>query len=80
MKRRGGARAAPVVPGGLNRRLRLLRPARGLESWEKGGRDAQAKGSHPGEEGAEGGGAVLSRAGRGGGQDGSERRGGERRR
>lgn len=79
-KRRGGARAAPVVPRGLNRHPMLLRPVGCLQSWEEGGRDTQAKGSHPGEEGAECGGAVLSRAGRRGGQDGSERRGGERRR
>lgn len=79
MKRRGGARAAPVISRGLDRRLGLLRPARGLESWEKSGRDTQTKGSHPGEEGAQGGRAVLRRAGRRGGQDGSERGGGERR-
>jgi len=80
MKRRGGAGAAPVVPGELDRSARLLQPARGLESWEKSGRDTQPEGAQPWEEGAEGGRTVLSRAGRRGGQDGSERRGGERQR
>lgn len=78
MKNRGGAGVTPVVPRGLNRRMGQLQPSRGLESREKSGRDTQAEGSQSGEEGAEGGGAVLSLAGRRRGQDGSERRGGER--
>lgn len=73
MKRRRGAGAASIVPGGLDRSLRRLWPARGLESWEQSGRDAQTKRAHPGEKGAEGGGAVLSRAGRGGRQNRGER-------
>lgn len=86
MERGRGAGAAPVVPrglhGGLEGQLLLLllllrRPAGDLKSWEEGGGDTQAEGAHPGEEGAEGGGAVLGRPGRGGRQDGGEGRGGE---
>lgn len=89
MERGRRAGAAPVIPGrlrgALDGRLTLLLlllllrqwPARRLESWEQSSGDAQAKGAHPREEGAEGGRAVLSRPGRGGGQDGGEGRGGE---
>lgn len=84
MERGRGAGAAPFIPGGLHRGLEgqrslllLLWPAGRLESWEESGGDAQAEGAHPREEGAEGGGAVLGRPGRGGRQDGGEGRGGE---
>lgn len=78
MRWEGRARAAPILPGGLRRRLSVLRPACNLEAWEQSGRDAQTNGPHPRKEGAEGRGAVLSWAGRTGGQDGSERGGGVR--
>lgn len=43
MKGRGRASAALIVPGGLARRPRVLRPAGDLEAREQSGRDAQTK-------------------------------------
>lgn len=79
MDGRGGASAAAIVPGGLRGRQSVLRPAGNLEAREQSGRDTQTKRPHPRKERAEGGGAVLRWVGRTGGQDGSERGGGERR-